>query len=123
GLVWGTNRRSTFGPATSWNTASTGSARRGKKSSPPNDGGRLTHGSGRRAIRRFSRDTPFADRAQAAALAAVRPGHGHRLPPDLAVGAGGLAHRQRHRPFGQQLPQFLHADPDRDRRELLRDHG
>ena len=24
---------------------------------------------------------------------------------------------------GQQLPQLVHADPDRDRRELLRDHG
>ncbi len=28
-----------------------------------------------------------------------------------------------HRPVGQQLPQLLHADPDRHRRQLLRDHG
>ena len=29
----------------------------------------------------------------------------------------------RTRPDGQQFPQLLHADPDRDGRELLRDHG
>ena len=34
-----------------------------------------------------------------------------------------LARRSAHRADGQQLPQLLHPDPDRHRRELLRHHG
>ena len=45
------------------------------------------------------------------------------LSAGRAVAARRLARRRRDRQHGQQLPQLAHADPDRDRRQLLRDHG
>ena len=56
-------------------------------------------------------------------LRAGRPAPGHHLSCSPAHPLCRLAPRSGHRRDGQQLPELLHADPDADRRELLRDHG